>query len=80
MHITDRDYERLFVGSRQMDTTHFLAIDWDDTGAPVKFAFGYWTPDGVYHQGFVDYDRGTKSFARPAQHMIAVPRLSCKGV
>jgi hypothetical protein len=63
---TDRDYERIFFGDRQVSVTHFHAVNWtEDTEAPISFAFGYWTPDSVYHQGFVRYNHKTGEFLRP---------------
>lgn len=52
----DRDYERIFFGDRQVTPTHFFAVNWtEDTEVPIKFAFGYWTHDGIFRQGFVGH-------------------------
>jgi len=62
----DRDYERIFFGDRQVNPTHFFAINWtEDTGRPLSFAFGYWTHDGIYRQGFVKYDHFAGAFRQP---------------
>lgn len=62
----DRDYERLFFGNRQVTPTHFFAINWtEDTEQPISFAFGYWTHDGQYQQGFVNFDHLSGTFRRP---------------
>ncbi len=61
----DRDYERIFVGDRQINVTHFFAINWtEDCGAPIKFAFGYWSHDGIFSQGTVGYS-DQAGFGRP---------------
>jgi len=63
---SDRDYERIFFADRCVTPTHFFAINWtEDTEAPIHFAFGYWTHDGKYQQGFVGYSHVTQSFGRP---------------
>lgn len=62
----DRDYERVFVGDRQITMTHFHAISWpEDTNRPLVFAFGYWSHDAVYHQGFVRWNERLGEFGRP---------------
>lgn len=56
---TDRDYERIFVGDKQINITHFYAINWTkDSVRPIKFSFGYWTHDGRYFTGTVKYSNG----------------------
>ena len=52
MSSSDRDYERIFVGDRQISITHFFAVNWTE----VLFAFGYWSHDGIFHQGLVGYN------------------------
>lgn len=72
MTATDRDYERVFVGDRQINVTHFFPIRWTDDdgvnaqgGTPVTFAFGYWTHDGIFLQGFVRWVARDGCFGRP---------------
>ena len=61
----DRDFQRIFFGDRQVDVTHFFAINWtEDTETPIRFAFGYWTHDGVFHQGTVGYSAAV-GFGQP---------------
>lgn len=48
-------YANLFVGSRQIDLSHFYPVNWtEDSEAPILFAFGYWS-QGVFRQGLVGY-------------------------
>ncbi|MES2342347.1 MAG: hypothetical protein V4597_11760 [Pseudomonadota bacterium] len=65
----DREYERLFFDNRQVNVTHFFAVNWtEDSEAPIKFAFGYWTHDGMFLQGFVGFSHATQTFGRPVVH------------
>ena len=69
---TDRDYERLWVDNRQISVTHFLAVNWaEGSESPVRFAYGYWSADGVYHQGFVGYGRDGFTESRTESRVVA---------
>lgn len=56
---TDRDFELLFVGDKQRSMTHFFGIGVDSLTKQQKFAFGFYTPDGVFHQGIAAWDGET---------------------
>jgi hypothetical protein len=63
-----KDYERIFVGDRQISMTHFFAVNWtEDTERPILFAFGYWSHDAIFHQGLVGWDG--ERFSQPKAAM-----------
>lgn len=52
----DRDMERIFVGDYQRNVTHFYGLGTREDGGMADvgvqlFAFGYFTPDGFFHEG-----------------------------
>lgn len=49
MASSDRDWERVFVGDRQICVSHFYQVGRDSLG-PI-FAAGFTTPDGFYTTG-----------------------------
>ena len=46
---TERDFERIFVGNRCINVSHFYSIGDDN------FAVGYWSHDGIYTTGLVKW-------------------------
>lgn len=57
------DYATMYFGDRQVEITHFFPVNWtEDSEVPTRFAFGYWTPDAVFHQGYVSYRAKTGTF------------------
>lgn len=49
-HCMERDYERIFVGNRQIDIRHFYQV------AENTFSVGYMTHDGHYVASLYQYD------------------------
>lgn len=58
----DRDFERIYFGDRCVNPTHFFSAFIRPDGGET-FAFGYWSHDGMYFQGFVTWHND--HFGRP---------------
>lgn len=55
----DRRYERIFTEGREIDVRHFYSISsMDDVNRDgyEKFAYGYFTSDGIFCTGVAHYD------------------------
>lgn len=49
-------YANIWAGRKAIDITHFYSIGMTEDGSRERFAYGYFTHDGIFCQGVTEYE------------------------